>query len=216
MGICFRYLFGIDLKDRLSPNKGTPLPKFNSTINLDGYATVAERLGLFYKDWPTGRITTKLIARDQRQIIVKAFVYRTSDDLKPAATGYAAEREGDGEINTVACLENTETSAIGRALANLGFTASKKRPSREEMLKAARARQRSSPERQERPQNPGGNDIRIIRDFLDMVSTAEHYGLGAQRVRVLRESVADYPNVPSARIEKLERRVRNWLRRRHM
>ena len=39
----------------------------------------------------------------------------------------------------MACLENTETSAVGRALANLGFTASRERPSLEEMAKTARA-----------------------------------------------------------------------------
>jgi hypothetical protein len=69
-------------------------------------------------------------------------VYRDRSDAEPAATGWAREFEGDGEINQVACLENTETSAIGRALANLGFAASKKRPSYEEMAKADRARRR--------------------------------------------------------------------------
>src|SRR5256885_13604213 len=51
------------------------------------------------------------------------------------------KREEDGDVNAVEYLENTETSAIGRALANLGFTASAERPSREEMMRAARARQ---------------------------------------------------------------------------
>ena len=61
---------------------------------------------------------------------------------EPAATGWAAERVGDGEVNAVACLENTETSAIGRALANLGFLASRLRSSAEEVAKVDRARAR--------------------------------------------------------------------------
>lgn len=80
-----------------------------------------------------------MISRD-RDVVFRAAVYRMPEDRVPAATGWASEREGDGDINMVACVENTETSAIGRALANLGFTASRKRPSREEMLKADRAR----------------------------------------------------------------------------
>lgn len=116
------------------------MPKSDSSFNPEQYATVAERIDLFYARFPAGRITTELFARDEGEIIFKAFVYRDSTDAPVAATGWAAEREGDGDINTVACLENTETSAVGRALANLGFTASTRRPSREEMEKVARVR----------------------------------------------------------------------------
>lgn len=108
------------------------------------YATVAERIRLFYASHPLGRIHTELVSRSSHEVVFKALVFRTPDDERPAATGWAAEREGDGEINLVACLENTETSAVGRALANLGFTASRERPSREEMIRSARARQRSA------------------------------------------------------------------------
>src|SRR5919199_1232060 len=113
-------------------------------LDLDGgeYAPVAERIALFYLRYPTGRIITKLVSRSEREVVFQALVYRAAHDARPAATGWAAEREGDGDVNTVACVENTETSAIGRALANLGFTASRERPSREEMEKAARARLR--------------------------------------------------------------------------
>src|SRR5204863_2856840 len=82
----------------------------------------------------------ELVAREGGEITFKALVYRSAAETLAAATGWASEREGDGDINTVACLENTETSAVGRALANLGFTASTKRPSLEEMEKALRAR----------------------------------------------------------------------------
>src|SRR5687767_16012515 len=77
---------------------------------------------------------------NEREVVFRASVYRTEKSRTPAATGWASERIGDGDVNTVACLENTETSAIGRALANLGLTASAHRPSREEMDKANRER----------------------------------------------------------------------------
>ena len=111
------------------------------------YAPVAERIRLFWESFPNGRITTRLVSRTERDVVFEARVYRSATDNEPAATGWAAEREGDGDVNAVACLENTETSAVGRALANLGFTAAKERPSVEEMQKAARARARLVPRR---------------------------------------------------------------------
>ena len=118
------------------------MPKNNFDFDPDSYAPVAARVELFYERYPTGRILTELVQRTDQEIVFRAAVYRTADDREPAATGWAAERVGDGEINAVACLENTETSAIGRALANLGFLASRLRPSAEEVTKATRARGR--------------------------------------------------------------------------
>ena len=117
------------------------MPKTTLPFESGAYAPVADRIALFYERHPTGRIITELVERAE-VVVFKAMVYREAEDPVPAATGWAAERVGDGEINAVACVENTETSAIGRALANLGFTASSRRPSAEEMEKAARERAR--------------------------------------------------------------------------
>jgi hypothetical protein len=200
------------------------MPKYNAITNLDGYSTVAERIELFYKERPHGRITTKLVSRADREITVKAFVYRDREESRPAATGYAAEREGDGEINTVACLENAETSAIGRALANLGFTASKKRASREEMQKANNAREALASQQPvravaERPVVAASKPITnkyIIADFLEAISQAEQQGLGTKRANVLRECVGSARPVSAERLIRVEARVRYWLLRRAM
>jgi hypothetical protein len=194
------------------------MPKYNSTVRLEDYAPVADRIELFYQQHPAGRITTKLISRENRETIVKAFVYRGAEDQLPAATGYAAEREGDGEINTVACLENTETSAVGRALANLGLTASKKRPSREEMQKAEKARAniaRSRPVAIRSEPAPAARGL-IMTDFLDVLARAERKGFGRVRSSVVREYVAHYPSPPVSpeRLVKIEAGIRYWLRRR--
>ena len=122
------------------------MPKTTLPFDTGAYAPVADRIALFYERHPTGRIITDLVERAE-VVVFKALVYRAAGDALPAATGWASERVGDGEINAVACVENTETSAIGRALANLGFTASARRPSAEEMEKAARERARLSRER---------------------------------------------------------------------
>jgi len=116
------------------------MPKATTTFNPAEYTTVAERIDLFYAAYPNGQIHTRLVSYQDGRVIVEASVFREGADQRPATTGLASEHEKDGEINAVACLENTETSAIGRALANLGFTGSPRRPSREEMEKADRAR----------------------------------------------------------------------------
>jgi hypothetical protein len=56
------------------------------------------------------------------------------------ATGYAEEVRNSGNVNRTSHVENCETSAIGRALANCGMAGSDmtKRPSREEMSKVQR------------------------------------------------------------------------------
>ena len=90
------------------------MSKTGDDFQREGYATVAERIRLFYDRHPGGRIVTELISRTDRDVVFKALVYRATTDAHPSATGWAVEREGDGDINVVACLENTETSAVGR------------------------------------------------------------------------------------------------------
>ena len=106
-------------------------------FNLEDYETVDSRIHKFYADHKDGRITTELLS-DPNNIetaVVKAFIY-VGDFL--AATGMAFERAGEGGMaNKTAHLENCETSAIGRALANYGYSGDK-RSSREEMEKVER------------------------------------------------------------------------------
>lgn len=114
---------------------------------LDDYEPVEDRLREFWADHPDGRIDTELIHHADGAYIVKASVWREDlgDDglgkvelYHPSATGLAHDSEDRLPANMKAsALEVCETSAIGRALANLGYAAKGKRPSREEMSKAS-------------------------------------------------------------------------------
>ena len=104
-------------------------------FNLEDYETVEERLVKFWKDHPDGRISTTIIEHTLQRFIVSASIYRTEVDAQPWTTGFAEETVSTRGVNSTSALENCETSAIGRALANAGYVTKGKRPSREEMSK---------------------------------------------------------------------------------
>jgi hypothetical protein len=189
------------------------MSKTDSFFNPEQYATVAERIELFYERYPQGRINTELVSRADGAITFKAVVYRDPSDTTPAATGWASEREGDSDINTVACLENTETSAVGRALANLGFVASTKRPSREEMEKVLRVR--STLAFGKRRDSPPSLQTRANArdDVLHLLTVAEQKGYSARRAEILRSKVGGYPGLVLPRLRQIETALRNWVRR---
>lgn len=108
-------------------------------FNLDDYETVEERLIKFWKDHPDGLIHTELLNMAPNQYIVKASIYRTEADSRAWTTGLAEETVQGRGVNATSALENCETSAIGRALANAGYATKGKRASREEMGKVAAA-----------------------------------------------------------------------------
>lgn len=104
-------------------------------FNLDDYETVEERLVKFWKDHPDGQIHTKVLEHTTARFIVEASIYRTEADSRPWTTGLAEETVQGRGVNATSALENCETSAIGRALANAGYATKGKRASREEMSK---------------------------------------------------------------------------------
>ena len=110
-------------------------------FNLSDYEPVEERLHRAHQANPDLRVITELVAHDDKNVIVKASVFKTGDDLehaRPWATGYAQEAIGSTNITRTSWLEVCETSAIGRALANAGYAPKGARASREEMQKASR------------------------------------------------------------------------------
>jgi hypothetical protein len=110
-------------------------------FNLEDYETVEERLVKYWKDHPDGQIHTKLLDSTASRFIVEASIYRTEADTRPWTTGLAEETVQGRGVNATSALENCETSAIGRALANAGYATKGKRASREEMSKVAATHQ---------------------------------------------------------------------------
>ena len=110
-------------------------------FNLDNYELVEDRLKKFWKDNPEGRINTDVVSSsdDGTMVIVKAELFISKEDETPVSSGLAQETKGlGGFANNEAWLENCESSAIGRALANWKYQGNKKpRPTQEEMKKVS-------------------------------------------------------------------------------
>jgi hypothetical protein len=103
---------------------------------LKDYVEVNVRVEKFYTKYPNGRIITNLISWNDGVVVMKSEVYRDITDQVPSATGHAYEKEGSSFINKTSALENCETSAVGRALALLGFEIKKSIASKEEVENA--------------------------------------------------------------------------------
>lgn len=116
-------------------------------FNLEDYETVESRIKKFTELHPDGRIITKLEWNTETApmtFLMKAYIYLDAGEQAldlPKATGYAIETEGTGGANNGSAAENSETSAIGRALANMALSGNK-RASREEMQKVTRVESR--------------------------------------------------------------------------
>ena len=147
-----------------------------ASFNLSDYETVEERIRRFYKDNPDGRIITEnQTTLQDRQVstwVVKASVYLDDQTDKPKATGLAFEVDGQGMANKTSALENAETSAIGRALANAGYSGNK-RTSRQEMEKVARgATPKATSKDWIAMATDLGNDIEGLRLLYSQAKTA--------------------------------------------
>lgn len=96
--------------------------KDTGIVNIHGkeYKTVAKRVDEFRTEHKTDlSIITSIVDRDEDMVVMKAEIL--DKDGRTIATGYAEEHRAASTINKTSALENCETSAIGRALANFGL-----------------------------------------------------------------------------------------------
>jgi len=155
-------------------------------FNLDNYETVEARLAKFWEDNPNGQVFTQIYHYDDNRVVFKAEVYRDIADPRPVATGFAEEVRDASPVNRTSHVENAETSAIGRALANWKYASkSQPRPSRQEMEKV---------ERMTQPRN----DADTVTKFREACAKA---GLDAQDVA--READVDLNNLTDSSMPKL-------------
>ena len=130
-------------------------------VNIHGkqYKTVAKRVDEFRKKHNTTMsIITRLIESTAEFVVMKAEIL--DKDGRVIATGYAEEKRNASMINKTSALENCETSAIGRALANFGY-AGGEYASADEVANAIK--QQSTPAKQAKPSE---KQIEFIKKLL--------------------------------------------------
>ena len=171
-------------------------------FNLQDYETVEVRLEKWIKEFPDGRIETELIEASNTRFIVGAKLFKTEADPKPCATGLAFETITEKGVNSTSALENCETSAIGRALANAGFAAKGKRASREEMAKVNNAEPNQYEKKlAERKYSPPATRSAAVEDALRASFAVENKEADPQQwtvSEVVDQIASATPNEPPA------------------
>ena len=91
------------------------------TVNIKGknYVEVNERLKYFREHFKGYSLLSEIVELTDERIVIKARIL--SPDLIEVANGLAYELAGSSFINKTSYIENCETSAWGRALANFGI-----------------------------------------------------------------------------------------------
>ena len=171
-------------------------------FNLQDYETVETRLEKWHGQYPDSRVETELIEASNTRFIVFCKLFKTEADPKPCATGLAFETITEKGVNSTSALENCETSAIGRALANAGFAAKGKRASREEMAKVNNAQPNQYEKKlAERKYSPPGTKSAAVEDALRASFAVENKEADPQQwtvSEVVDQIASATPNEPPA------------------
>jgi hypothetical protein len=147
------------------------------TISIHGkqYVEVKERIRYFretYKDWS---LTSDVIELTDDRCVIKATISNEKDRV--IATGIAYETQGSSYINKTSFVENCETSAWGRALANIGIGLDVAIASADEVLNA---------KAQDNPKKPK------IEKLTDAQLSAMIVAIGEGKVSIVQERMSKY------------------------
>lgn len=91
------------------------------TVDIKGkpYVLVNERVKAFRENYPGYSLVTSVVELTDKRVVMCAAI--NNPEGTTVATGYAYEESGSSFINKTSYIENCETSAWGRALANFGI-----------------------------------------------------------------------------------------------
>jgi hypothetical protein len=166
--------------------------KGESVSRFKDYVEVKDRIPLFWQRHPEGAVRTDMVRFEGEEVVFCAYLFAHRDDDKPIVTGYAHEVFGSSNVNKTSALENCETSAIGRALANMGITGptgKEPRPSREEMQKTERAAPAKAEPKAKAKESDGPPATEKQIGFIEKLAKSHH--LTAKEVTRLRRALAD-------------------------
>jgi len=128
----------------------TTLPTIN--IQNKPYVEVNERLKHFRSTYVGYSLISEVVDINDTSITIKATVF--DDKQNPIASGIAQEVKGSSFINKLSHVENCETSAWGRALANFGIGIEAAVASYNEVANAKLNQKKPKVEKEEKPDLP--------------------------------------------------------------
>lgn len=138
------------------------MPQFD----LENYETVADRLVRWWAAYPNGQVLTSIHHYQGDVVLFRAEGY--DNDGKMIATGYAEEIRGSSPVNRTSFVENGETSAIGRMIANSPLGTVGERPSRTEMSKVNNSQPRNIVS-----SDPTRSTEAVIRDLSEKLGASD-------------------------------------------
>ena len=109
-------------------------------MSIHNYVMVKDRLKEFRSEYPRYTLDAQVMDFDQEKwewVLMKATI--TDEEGKLISSGHAFESKSSSPTNRTSMVENCETSAWGRALANMGYSIDKSVASAEEMKKVDRS-----------------------------------------------------------------------------
>ena len=122
------------------------------TTNIKGkeYVLVNDRIKAFRENFPQYSLTSEIVELTDKRVVMVAKIINPDGVI--VATGHAYEDANGSFINKTSYIENCETSAWGRALANLGVGIDGSMCSADELANALINQQNQPQPPQEQPQ----------------------------------------------------------------
>ncbi len=102
-------------------------------FDMSDYVEVKDRIRKFHEDYPEGVIWTSIEELTETRVTMTAYVMKTPDDVRPFSDSSFLNIPGNTSFTKGSELENASTSAVGRALAYMGYEVKKSIASKEEV-----------------------------------------------------------------------------------
>tara|TARA_Y100001973_G_C5205664_1_gene341351 strand:+ start:1478 stop:2026 length:549 start_codon:yes stop_codon:yes gene_type:complete len=174
------------------------------TIKIKGkeYVEVNERLMYFREHYPNYSLTSEVIEKTDNSILILASIM--DEQGRVVANGLAEEEKGSTFINKTSYVENCETSAWGRCLANFGIGLKTSIASAEEVQNAISNQDKVSSKTPEKKSTINKIKLELDSDnwvrALKWISANKEMGL-TKIVQTLQRKYS-VPNVVKAEIKK--------------
>lgn len=172
------------------------LKKANESISTmeikdKDYAPVNQRIKAFRMVYPDGFILTELVSNENGVCIFRAKVgYEDERGHHVLGTGTSWEKETSSYINKTSYIENSETSAVGRALGMAGFGIDMSVASAEEVQNAINNQGKTEPqaEPKEEPKKKRLATPEQVRQMNELFTDTQKAAvLGFYKVKGLEE-----------------------------